>query len=379
MPLRCQSPTGPVFAFLQDAISWNALRDANAKQRHLTMPCCQAAVSLKRSPLGTQFFAHVRAKGCDTKPESREHLLAKERIAQAAVSAHWEAWTEARDSTIPCGWVADVLCTRSAPPGRVAFEVQWTRQALEETKRRQTAYRTAGVRGLWLMRQQDLVVSKETPAFRLVFEKETNALEVWLPAEPYYVAASIRRLTERDWGQRIGLYEFVRGALNGALKFDPLANRTVDISVALASTACFKCKEPIRIVRDLTVQGDRTCPGIGTFSFSLAELEEGIADAEGWVEQEIPEARLLPYAVGRIKRRFSHTAQERYLSNGCIHCGALQGRFYEFEVHYETPIVIDARIKLTEPLLAACSYAQGVRRWWFDQTQVATDGGCGNT
>jgi hypothetical protein len=89
MPLRCQSPTGPVFAFLHDAVSWNALRDANAKQRHLTMPCCQAAVSLKRSPLGTQFFAHVRAKGCDTKPESREHLLAKERIAQAAVSAHW--------------------------------------------------------------------------------------------------------------------------------------------------------------------------------------------------------------------------------------------------------------------------------------------------
>ena len=55
-------------------------------------------------------------------------------------------------------------------------------------------------------------------------------------------------------------------------------------------------------------------------------MEEGIADAEGWVEQEIPEARLLPYAVGPIKRRFSHTAQERYLSNGCIHCGALQGR-----------------------------------------------------
>jgi hypothetical protein len=374
MPLRCQSSTGPVFAFLQDATSWNALRVANAKQRHLIMPCCQAAVSLKRSRLGTQFFAHVRAEGCDVKPESREHLLAKERIALAAVSAQWEACTEARDNASPCGWVADVLCTRSAPPGRVAFEVQWSRQALEETQRRQIAYRTAGLRGLWLMRQQDLVISKETPAFRLVFEKETNSLEVWLPAERYYVTASIRsRFTERDWGQCIGLYEFVRGALNGALKFDPLANRTVDISVALASAACFKCKKPIRVVRGLTVQGDRTCPEIGTFSFSLAELEEGFADAERWIEQEIPAARLLPYAVGPVKRRFSHTVQERYLSNGCIHCGALQGRFYEFEVYDETPIVIDARIQLTEPLLAACSYAQGVRRWWFDKSRVATD------
>jgi hypothetical protein len=229
-----------------------------------------------------------------------------------------------------------------------------------------------------LMRQQDLVISKETPAFRLVFGKETNSLEVWLPAEPYYVTALVRsRFTERDWGQRIGLYEFVRGALNGALKFDPLANRTVDISVALASTACFKCKKPIRVVRGLTVQGDRTCPEIGTFSFSLAELEEGVADAERWIEQEFPAARLLPYAVGPVKRRFSHTVQDRYLSNGCIHCGALQGRFYEFEVYDEKPIVIDARIKLTEPLLAACAEAQGVRRWWFDKTRVETDDRCG--
>jgi hypothetical protein len=48
---------------------------------------------------------------------------------------------------------------------------------------------------------------------------------------------------ETDWRQRIGLHDFVSGALNGALKFDPLANRTVDVSVALASTACFKCEK----------------------------------------------------------------------------------------------------------------------------------------
>lgn len=374
MPLRCQSPNGPVLAFLQDAISWNALRDANAKRRHLTMPCCQSAVALKRSRLGTQFFAHVRGEGCDAKPESREHLLAKERIALAAVNAHWEVWTEARDNANPCGWVADVLCAKSTSRGKVAFEVQWTRQTHEETQRRQLAYRTAGIRCLWLMRQQDLIVSKETPAFRLVFDKETNSLEVWLPAEPYSVTASIRsRFAEEDWGQRIGLYEFVIGALNGALKFDPLANRQVDVSVALASTTCFKFKKPIRIVHGLTVQGDRTCPGIGTFSFSLAELEEGAADAEGWIAREIPAARLQPFAVGPIKRRFSHTVQDSYLSNGCIHCGALQGRFYEFEVCDVTPIEIDARIQLAEPLLAACSYAQGVRRWWFDKSRVATD------
>jgi Competence protein CoiA-like family len=364
-----------VLAFLQDVASWKALRDTNAQQRHLTMPCCRAAVTLKTSRLGTQFFAHVRGVGgCDAKPESREHLLAKEGIARAAVSAHWEALTEARDNTMPCRWIADVLCTKITSRARIAFEVQWTRQSSEETQRRQLAYRSAGIWCLWLMRQQDLIVSQETPAFRLALEKETNALEVWLPAEPYCATASTRsRFAEGDWGQRVSLHEFIRGALNGALKFDPLANRDVDVSIALASANCFKCKEPIRIVQNLTVQGNRTCPGIGTFSFSLAELEEGLGHEESWIAQEIPPARLQPYGVGPITRRFSHTMQERYLSNGCIHCGALQGRMYEADVYDETPIELDARITLTEPLLSACYFSQGVRRWWFDESWVVAD------
>jgi hypothetical protein len=120
----------------------------------------------------------------------------------------------------------------------------------------------------------------------------------------------------------------------------------------------------------LTVQGDLACPGIGTFPFSLAELETGFADAELWVERELSEARLQPYAVGPIKRRYSHTVSERYLSNGCIHCGVLQGRFYEHDVYDETPTVIDSRIELTESLLDACYEAQGVRRWWFDKSKT---------
>jgi hypothetical protein len=221
------------------------------------------------------------------------------------------------------------------------------------------------------MRQQDLVVSKETPAFRLVFQKETRALEVWFPGKPYDVTSSIRsRFTEQDWGQRIGLHDFVRGALSGALKFDPLTNRTVEVSVSLASTDCFKCGKAIRVVQHLTVQGDRTCPGIGTFSFSLAELEAGYVEAESWIARELPADRLQPYAVGPIRRRYSHTVSERYLSNGCVHCGVLQGRFYEHDVWDETPILIEAQIELTESLLEACFDARGMRRWWFDTAKT---------
>src|SRR6185437_1272504 len=50
-------------------------------------------------------------------------------------------------------------------------------------------------------------------------------------------------------------------------------------SVAPASVACFKCKKPIRVARDLTVHGDQTCPEIGALFFLLTELEEEISDA----------------------------------------------------------------------------------------------------
>jgi competence CoiA-like predicted nuclease len=112
-------------------------------------------VVLKRSSLGTHFFAHQRTGACNTEPESREHLLAKETTARAALSVGWNATTESRDPAEPPAWIADVLCTRAKKPAKIAFEIQWTRQTHAETERRQTAYASAGVRGLWLMRQRN--------------------------------------------------------------------------------------------------------------------------------------------------------------------------------------------------------------------------------
>jgi hypothetical protein len=46
---------------------------------------------------------------------------------------------------------------------------------------------------------------------------------------------------------------------------------------------------------------------------------------------------------------------------------------YESDVYDETPIELDARITLTEPLLSACYFSQGVRRLWFDESWVVAD------
>jgi len=333
------------------------------------MPCCQSQVILKKSSLGTQFFAHKRVGSCNIQPESREHLFAKDTIARAAVSAGWDAATESRADDLTPAWIADVLCTRSDRSAKVAFEVQWTRQTVEETRRRQSMYRDSGIRALWLMRQQDPPpISKDTPAFRLVLRKDVKEFDVWLPGERYYLTSAVRmRRTDRDWGQRVALHDFVRGALRGALKFDPLVNCCVDLSIRLAAKTCYKCRKQIRVLDRMTVQGNSRFAGIGTFSFSLSDLEDSYSDAERWIQRELPPARLQQYAVGAIKRRFSRTMNKRYISNGCIHCEALQGKFYEYEVFDNAPTILDARIELTRSFLDACDGAAGLRRWWFDE------------
>src|SRR5205814_3042232 len=134
--------------------AWKTLGEDNRKAWHLAMPCCQSRVILKKSNLGTQFFAHKRVESCNIQPESPEHLFAKDTIARAAMSAGWRAETESSADDLTSAWIADVLCMRSDSSAKIAFEVQSTRQTVEETQRRQSVYRDSGIRALWLMRQQ---------------------------------------------------------------------------------------------------------------------------------------------------------------------------------------------------------------------------------
>jgi competence protein CoiA len=371
MPLHCQSPDGPVYAFLLEDSAWEALVQANRAARYLRMPCCAASVVLKKSSLGTRFFAHKSANQCTTTPESREHLFAKDLIARAATHAGWTAVTECRDSSVPTAWIADVLCSRPGRASRVAFEVQLARQSSEATQRRQSLYAGADIRSLWLMHQKDFAVSKQVPAFRLVFSNDARSAEVWLPGQRYYGSITARmRITEADWGQRVELGQFVRGVLTGALRFDPLVGATIPVSVAFADTLCFKCHRDIRILTSFRANADAVLPGLGSFHFGLEELDTGSANASEWIAENLPPDRLAPYRVGPIERRYSRTLGERYLSNGCVHCGVLQGRLFAHEALDFEPLLLDAKIQFTSTLLEHCDDARGMRRWWFDASDA---------
>lgn len=211
MPLSCKSPDGREYAFHHDDASWELLALRNRNGKHLRTECCEHPVVLKKSPLGTRFFAHQRRCACKFQPESKEHLLAKDTIARAALSIGWTAETEARSLESMPDWIADVLCSRSGRSALVAFEVQWTRQTQEESERRQAAYKAAGVRALWLMRQADVPISRDVPAFRLVFVPDASSqFQVWLPASHHPCIYELRsKDRECDWAQRVDLAAFV--------------------------------------------------------------------------------------------------------------------------------------------------------------------------
>lgn len=374
MPLRSSRNGTSIFAFEFDEEAWRKLVEQNRAERCLSMACCGADAVPKRSSLGTKFFAHKSRGHCSTAPESKEHLLAKDTIARAALGAGWTVQTEAAGSCDDgASWIADVLCMREGGSKAIGFEVQWSRQTLEETARRQTVLTRSDVRALWLMKQIDIPVSRDVPAVRLVWDEERGRFMVWLPSQHYSLVMGGRwNSQEHCWSQRIELSEFVAGALRGALHFDPLMNRKVRVHAFVGPGDCWKCKAEIQLLHHFALDVHSVCPALGEFSFGLGELEQAVREPQVWIDRYFPLHQLARFGVAPIKQRFSRTMGDAYLSNGCLECGALQGRFYEHEILQTSALPIVGEIVIDELFAQACESFSELRRWWFDERALST-------
>ena len=192
MPLKCLSPSGPLFSFDFDRESFERLRVEQATRQHLHFSCCASPVGLRISSTGLPHFFHLRRPGnCCYEAETEMHLRVKEAIAKAARAAGWAAETEARRAEFAGGeaWTADVLAIRRA--ASIAFEVQLSAQTWAETILRQRCYRQSGVRGLWLFANKSYDVCEEIPSFQLRATEQPDQFEIRLtppslpPAPPW--------------------------------------------------------------------------------------------------------------------------------------------------------------------------------------------------
>lgn len=368
MPLKCLGDGREIYAFdVESEEAWASLRLQNSTSRHLRMPCCGAGVVLRESKLGTRHFAHARRGDCATAPETAEHLLAKHLVVAGIRRTSWAAHTE-RTGQTPAGdeWRADVLAEKGK--AKVAFEIQWSAQPDDETVRRQERYAAAGVRGLWLFRQRKFPTTKQIPAFRLAFKPEEQAFQVLLPSPLYSPEWMTSKELDapRVWQQAVELEDFVQGALSGRLRFAPTLGAKMPFEVHAAEGVCWRCKKPTNIVTGLVFAAGRVFPGHPSIDTSIYELADAPGGVEG-LQALFPVQRLKSLGVGAIKPRHSKTEGRAYMSNGCVHCDAIQGRFFEHEVAYasEKLLEVDAELK-PEWASAMPDSKADIYCWWFD-------------
>lgn len=313
MPLRASLAEQMVQAFEFDAEAWADLR-CTYRGRDLRTACCGNLAIPKRSPLGTQFFAHVKRGDCTSVPETKEHLLAKSTIAKAALAAGWRVTTECAGLT-PEGdaWIADVLAERNG--ARVALEVQWSQQVIEDYRARQARYARSGVRAAWLVRRMptegtfrsEVRANHELPIFAISIPEGGASFEV-----PRF---------------GVGLEAFVTGMLTGSLRWAPRVGRRYELGIVPAGETCWRCRKPTAVMIAMTLKDAQ----LGKVASHLVIEEEELRFLVPFLTQDVRHR----FRLGVVKSRFSRTVGDRYLSQGCAHCDALMGMHYVMELALE--------------------------------------------
>ncbi|WP_075882063.1 competence protein CoiA [Vreelandella massiliensis] len=320
MPLKCKLDGEPCFSFTYTTEDWEALKAAR-KQHDMRMPCCGRRAIPKTSSLGTPFFAHTRRGECVSGQETREHLLAKYLVARGAYAAGWSVDVEHRGET-PDGeaWVADVFATKGK--AKVALEVQWSPQSEDETRRRQERYRASGVRGAWFLRE----TRQYNPSFLSILSER---------ATPSFVV----RLDDSGQDFRIGwsrvsLSDFVADLLSGKVRWSPLPGEQGRVGPVVLEESCWKCHQPTGIVASMVME-DSQGIRVGALDYDDIRIREDLI-------RVVSESDLRRrHQIGPLKHRFSRTEGRSYFSNGCFHCGALQGRFFIREALLEVLVTDD--------------------------------------
>ena len=315
MPLRCLDPSGrSIHSFDLAEAQWRTLELQNRKARHLRMPCCSSPVVLKTSHLGTRFFAHKAVGTCITSAETEAHLQLKRMAVEAARANGSMADTEVI-GTSPSGqqWKADVLAHKGQD--KVAVEVQWSSQTVDDILRRQERYRESGIRGLWLLRQIAFPIARELPAASIGGSLEEGFLAL---------------IPSCSGHQALPMQEFLCAVFSRRFRFGIQHSTNATVSIRAGFLWCWSCGAWTTIITGIDVAF-----GVDEFSFTIPELGKHaqlLADVLGRLPGDLE--------IGNIKPRYSNTQRRCYVSNGCFHCDALIGEFFEHDAWDEQEPVV---------------------------------------
>lgn len=159
-----------------------------------------------------------------------------------------------------------------------------------------------------------------------------------------------------------------KGALEGRLKFAPVIGKRIPTEVWAAEVNCHRCKRKTRIVLALVFKVSAVLPGFGDFEATIYQFVEGLGVAGRLLVKEwLPENVLREHGIGELKSRYSRMAGGEYLSNGCVHCDAIQGQFFDHDYCFDAGTVMTVDVDVKAVWVVAISSAhEDAARWWFD-------------
>lgn len=288
----------------------NTLRSGKAK---VVLPCCDDPGFLRVSRKGLKHFVHSKSQNnCQWKPETPEHLKAKVEIVKACQEQGWKAIPEFCEGD----WRADVLAVKDGM--RIAFEVQWSKQTMEETKLRQQRYKNSNVRGCWFFRtppktfkyDSSILTDKETPSFKISKDDKGEIL----------VTAANKSIPVKYFVEQL-LHRNIKFCENYSLQ------PKQEVEIVVFDTICWKCKKPQQsytVDQHLKSICNEDMYMIGSMwnSDDIDKNPAIVAEVMKIIESESN------IVIGAIKRRFSKTIYDSYLSYGCYYCDAIFGDFY---------------------------------------------------
>ena len=157
----------------------------------------------------------------------------------------------------------------------------------------------------------------------------------------------------------------VEGAFGGKLRFAPQVGRTLPLDVCAAYTECWRCKKTTGLVIDLCFAASRVLQGAADVTADIYDFDDEGRGA-ALLMSTLPASLLARHGIGPIKPRYSRTEGQSYLSNGCIHCDALQGRFFDHEVAYDAQPVFNIDVLFDDRWVSHLEDREAIDKWWFD-------------
>lgn len=355
MPLRAIIGNREVISTELTSDEWGELKKSvKSSSDEVILPCCHQPGNLRTSKLGLNHFYHKVADTCNYKPESAQHLKAKREIIKACHANNWNATPEyAQDD-----WIADVLATNDKR--RLAFEVQWSKQTSEETIRRQERYEQSGVKGCWLMR----TIPKELRNWSDFPKPDKN-----IPIFKIYEADDKQIMVDLEIVQ-LSVFEFINSLFKGEIKYcDFHTTKPIQhLSIRFYEKHCWKCHKPQHAYN--------IYHGLTTICGTELHVDQGMWDG-GSLEKHpaiIQEVKQFQHSeegkhlkIGEVKKRYSKTVREKYLSFGCFYCDAIFGDFFMFEESLE--VAYDENLLTLETDVNLGTFDDEHEHWCFSRTK----------